>query len=200
MKRLIIVGAGGHGKVVADCAMKIGYTNIGFVDDCITGACMDIPIVGTCADIAKLDDGKTKFVIAIGNNAIRKIIAEKYHVDWTTLIHPDASVAGGTYIENGTVIMAGAVINACARIGAHCIINTGAIVEHDNVIEDFVHISPGVRLGGTVHIAEQTHVGIGAIVSNNISVCDKCTIGAGAVVVRTIEQSGTYIGIPARLK
>lgn len=198
MNRLIIIGAGGHGKVIADNAVKNGYTDIGFVDDNVAGKCMGFPIVGTCTDIKKFNDGSTDFIIGIGNIAIRKMIAEKYAVNWITLIHPSAQIAVNASIGKGTVVMAGAVINACATVGDHCIINTSAVVEHDNILEDYVHISPGVKLGGTVTVGKQTHIGIGATVSNNMAICSGCFIGAGAVVVRDIENIGTYIGIPAR--
>lgn len=198
MNRLIIVGAGGHGKVIADNALKNGYTNINFIDDYATGDCMGFPIIGTSADIDFFNDCKTDFIIGIGDNAVRKKIAEEHNVNWVTLIHPLANLAVNVCIGNGTVIMAGAVINTCAMIGNHCIINTGAIVEHDNVIGDYVHISPGAVIGGTVHIGNQTHIGIGAAIRNNIDVCEKCVIGAGAVVVKNIETSGIYIGVPSR--
>ena len=94
--------------------------------------------------------------------------------------------------------MANAVINPCAKIGRHCIISSAAVVEHDNTIEDYAHISVGAKLGGTVSIGEQTWVGIGAVVSNNISICPRCMIGAGAVVIHDIKESGTYVGVPAR--
>ena len=198
MNRLIIVGAGGHGKVIADSAIKNGYTDIGFVDDNATGECMGFSVTGTCADIEKLNDGNTDFVIGIGNNTTRKMIAEKYDVNWITLIHPSAQIAVNASIGKGTVVMAGAVVNACATVGEHCIINSSAVVEHDNSLENYVHISPGVKLGGTVAVGEQTHIGIGATVSNNIAICSDCFIGAGAVVVRDIKDIGTYAGIPVR--
>ena len=94
--------------------------------------------------------------------------------------------------------MANAVINPAANIGKHCIINTSAVVEHDNRISDFVHVSVGAKLGGTVSIGEHTWVGIGANVSNNVSICDHCMIGAGTVVIHDIKESGTYVGVPAR--
>ena len=196
--KLIIIGAGGHGKVIADVALKNGYTDIAFIDDRATGDCMGFPVVGTTADIEKLNDGNTEFVIGIGNNSVRKKLAEQYDVNWTTLIHPSAQIAVNVSVGKGTVVMAGAVINVCATIGKHCIINTGAVVEHDNVVDDFVHISPNVALGGTVHIGELTHVGIGATVKNNIDICGDSVIGAGAVVVKNINVGGTYIGVPAR--
>jgi sugar O-acyltransferase (sialic acid O-acetyltransferase NeuD family) len=198
MNRLIIVGAGGHGKVIADNALKNGYTDICFVDDKSIGDCMGFPIVGGCADLNKLNNGKTDFIIGIGNSAIRKKIAEEYDINWVTLIHPSAQIAVNVSIGRGTVVMAGAVVNVCATVGEQCIINTCAVVEHDNVIEDYVHISPNVALGGTVFVGKSTHIGIGASVCNNINICGDCMIGAGAVVSKNIVESGTYIGVPAR--
>lgn len=196
--RLIIIGAGGHGKVIADNAIKNGYTDICFVDDHATGTCMGFPIVGTGADVSSLDDGKTDFIIGVGNNEIRKRIAQAHDVNWVTLVHPSAQIGAYVSIGKGTVVMAGAVINASATVGEHCIINTGAIVEHDNAIGDYVHISPRAALGGTVRVGDLTHIGIGAVVKNNIAVCDHCVIGAGAVVVKEIKDSGTYVGVPSR--
>lgn len=198
MNRLVIIGAGGHGKVIADIAMKCGYTDICFLDDHAVGMCMGFPIAGTSAELTLMNDGATDFVIAVGTNATRRKIAERFHVSWVTLIHPSAWIAADVTIGQGTVVMAGAMINPSARVGAHCIINTGSIVEHDNVLEDYVHISPRVALAGTVRIGEETHVGIGAVVRNNITICSNCTIGAGAVVVKDITKSGTYIGVPAK--
>lgn len=198
--RLIIIGAGGHGKVVADCAVKCGYTDIYFVDDRMNGECLGFPIVGVTADLETLDDGRTDFVIAIGSNHARKTIAEKFDLNWATLVHPAAQIAIGTLLGEGTVILASAVVNACAVVGKHCIVNTAAVVEHDNVVGDYAHISPRAALGGTVRIGEQTHIGIGAAVRNNIEICDNCVVGAGAVVVKNIDCSGTYMGVPAKGK
>ncbi len=198
MNRFIIVGAGGHGKVIADNALKNGYTDISFVDDNATGECMGFPIIGKCSDIEDLNDGNTDFVIGIGNNSIRKRVAEEHNINWVPLVHPSAQIAVNVFVGKGTVIMAGAVINACANVGEHCIINTCAVIEHDNAIGDFAHISPGAKLGGTVHVGEQTHIGIGATVSNNINICNNCIIGAGAVVVNDAVSCGTYVGVPAR--
>lgn len=196
--RLVIVGAGGHGKVIADIAVQNGYQDISFVDDNAVGECMGFPIIGKSCDLKSLNDGKTDFVIAVGDNATRKKMAESHDVNWVTLIHPSAQIGANVSIEHGTVVMAGAVVNACASIGQHCIINTCSVVEHDNVLDDYVHISPNASLGGTVHIGECTHIGIGATVINNINICSNCRIGAGAVVVKDITESSTYIGIPAK--
>lgn len=196
--RLVIIGAGGHGKVIADIALKTGYTEIIFLDDHATGMCMGFPVGGTAADIPSFHDGRTDFVIGIGSNEIRKRLAQAYAVNWAMLIHPSAQIAMNVSIGKGTVVMAGAVINVCTTVGEHCIINTGAVVEHDNVIGDYVHLSPKAALGGTVRVGNLTHVGIGAVVKNNVAVCAECLIGAGAVVVKSITESGTYIGVPAK--
>ena len=198
MNRLIIVGAGGHGKVIADSALKNGYTDICFVDDTVTGDIMGFPVIGRCDAIECLDDGSADFIIGIGNNAVRKAIAEANNVNWVSIIHPSAEIAFNAEIGKGTVVMARAVVNACTTVGEHCIINTGAVVEHDNVIENYVHISPNAALGGTVRVGSLTHVGIGATVINNVEICTDCIIGAGAVVIRDIQTSGTYIGAPAK--
>ena len=198
MNRLIIIGAGGHGKVIADNALKNGYTDIGFVDDNAIGECLGIPIIGKSGDIERLNDGKTDFVIGIGNNATRKKIAEKYGVNWVTLIHPSAIIATHVSIGAGTVVMAGAIVNPATSIGGHCIINTGAIIEHDNVLGDYVHVSPGAKLSGTVTVGDGTWIGTGASVVNNIKICPSVIIGAGATVTKTIDNEGTYVGVPVR--
>lgn len=197
LNRLVIIGAGGHGKVVADIALKCGYKNIAFVDDNATGECIGFQIVGTSEVLESLNDGKTDFIIAIGSNQIRKAIAGKFRVNWVTLIHPSAQIGIDVKIGKGTVVMAGAVINISSKIGEHCIINSNAIVEHDNVIGNYVHISPGVSLGGLVSVGDNTHIGIGTTVKNNTAICGDCVIGAGAVVVKDINEKGTYIGVPA---
>lgn len=198
MNRLVIVGAGGHGKVIADIALKNGYKDIYFVDDNAKNNVMEFSIIGTLADIESLNDGKTDFVIGIGNNTVRKEIAEKYQVNWVSLVHPSAQIAFNASVGKGTVVMANAVVNVSATVGQHCIVNTGAIVEHDNVIGNYVHLSPNATLGGTVLVGALTHIGIGATVSNNVRICENSIVGAGAVAVKNIEQSGTYIGIPAQ--
>lgn len=199
--RLFIVGASGHGKVVADIALKNGYENIAFIDDDVNRrSCLGFPVVGTCADIESLNDGQTDFVVAVGVNAERRKIAESYDVNWVALVHPSAQIGRDVQIGAGTVVMAGAAINSNAVIGKHCIINTCAVVEHDDVLEDYVHISPKAALGGAVRVGTGTHIGIGATVCNNISIDKDCVIGAGAAVVKTIGKSGVYVGVPAKLK
>ncbi len=204
-ERLLIIGASGHGKVIADMAYRLGYRHIGFLDDryCPSGespytTCLGFPVIGNTQDLSRLDDGHTGFVIAIGNNAIRKRIDMASPLPWVTLIHPSASIGLGVTLGEGTVVMAGAVINPAATVGRHGIVNTCAVVEHDNVLGNYVHISPNAALGGTVTVGDCTHIGIGASVRQGIHIGSSCTVGAGAVVVKDLPSDGVYVGIPAK--
>ena len=199
---VIIIGASGHGKVVADIVLKSGDRVLGFLDDNpeLGKEFIGFSVLGNTDEFSRFP--KAKFIVAIGNAGIREKIVEKMKgVSWYTAIHPSAVVSKlDTAIGKGTVIMADAVINAGTKIGNHCIINTGAIVEHDNQIDDFVHISVGAKLAGNVQVGRRTWIGIGATVSNNVEICEECMIGAGAVVVRNINISDTYVGIPAQIR
>ena len=197
-KRLFIVGASGHGKVVADIAVNCGYRNIAFLDDSeLTVECAGFPVVGRTTDVEALPDD-ADCIVAVGNAEVRKRIQNRAHASVATLIHPNAVIGRGVEIGKGSVVMAGAVINPYARIGEGCIVNTCASVDHDCIVDDYAHISVGAHLAGSVHIGAGTWVGVGATVSNNISICHNCMIGAGAVVVRDIDVVGTYVGIPAK--
>lgn len=194
---VIILGAGGHAKVIADIVLKSGGHLAGFLDDNKTGEILGFPILGKLDCIQEFKS-TCSFVIGIGDNAVRKLIAEKYDLCWYTAIHPTAVIGSKVAVGAGTVIMAGAIINPSTKIGDHCIVNTGAVIEHDNKISDYVHISPNATLCGTVTIGEMTHVGTGATIINNLSVTHDSIVGAGAVVVNDIKKPGTYVGIPAR--
>lgn len=197
-KRLVIVGASGHGKVVADIAVRCGYCDIVFLDDSDEAVeCAGFPVVGKASDIASLSDG-AEFIVAIGNAEVRKRIQSRINDSIATLVHPSAVIGRGAKIGRGSVVMAGVVINPYAQIGEGCIINTCASVDHDCIVDDYAHISVGAHLAGSVHVGERAWVGIGATVSNDISICSDCVIGAGAVVVKDISEPGTYIGVPAR--
>lgn len=194
MADVIIIGAGGHGKVVADVVRACGDTVLGFLDDR-----SDLPgVLGNIQTYREYPDAE--FIIAIGDNVARERIAGMLDgVKWHTAVHPSAVVSPSAEIGEGTVVMPCAVVNAGASIGRHCIINTAAVAEHDNVIGDFCHISVGAKLGGSVTVGKSTMIGIGAAVRNNIRICGCCTVGAGAAVVSDIKEPGTYIGVPARL-
>ncbi len=196
-KKLIIIGASGHGKVIADIARLNGYETIVFLDaDASKTHCGIYPVVGN-DDCADRIDGD--IIVAIGNADVRKRIMESIdEARIPVLIHPNAVISPSVKIDKGTVVMAGAVINADAIVGKGCIVNTCSSIDHDCIISDYVHISVGAHIAGTVCIGEKTWVGAGAIVSNNINITGNCMIGAGACVVNNIAAPGTYVGIPAR--
>ncbi len=197
MRNLAIIGASGHGKVVADIARKNGYSEIVFLDDDESiHECGGYSVIGKSSEAGTIDAG---VIVGIGNAGVRKQIQESIPDEkLLTLIHPDAVIAEDVAIGEGTVVMAGAVINPGARIGKGCIINTCSSVDHDCVVGDYVHISVGAHVAGTVNIGSHTWIGAGVTVINNVNISGGCMIGAGAVVIRDICESGTYAGAPAK--
>lgn len=192
-KEVIIIGASGHGKVIADIIKKSGDEVFGFIDDDLSKP----GVIGCVADCLKYTD--KYFVIGIGNNSIRKRIAETYtDLKFYTAIHPAAVIAEDVEIGESSVIMAKAVINASSKIGRHCIINTGAVIEHDNIIGDYVHISPSATLCGTVVVGTNSHIGAGAVVKNNLNIAHDVIVGCGACIVKDIKRPGIYVGVPAK--
>lgn len=197
MRKLAIIGASGHGKVVADIARKNGYSEIVFFDDNERiHQCGIYPVIGKSSEVGTID---ADIIIGIGNAGVRKQIQETVPEEkMVTLIHPDAVIAEDVVIGAGTVVMAGTVINSGAKIGKGCIINTCASVDHDCEVGNYVHIAVGSHLCGTVFVGNGTWIGAGATVSNNISIYSDCMIGAGAVVTKNIVEYGTYVGVPIR--
>ena len=190
-KKIVIIGASGHGKVIADIARLNGYEEILFLDDDTSKkSCGRYPVVGTSKDIRQYKDDHD-FIIAIGNNRIREKISdmlERENIKQTPLIHPSAVIDETAIIKEGTVIMANAVVNAEVQIGRSCIINTASSIDHECILEDYVHVSPGVHVAGTVTIGKSTWIGIGATVINNLSICANCMIGAGSTVIKDIKE------------
>lgn len=191
--KLTIIGASGHGKVVADIAKLNGYDEIVFLDDDLSRReCGGYPVVGTTNEQVIGD-----CFVAIGNGRTREKLSNGRKL--TVLIHPNAVIADDAIIGDGTVVMAGAVINPGVVLGKGCIVNTSSSIDHDCIIGDYVHIAVGAHLCGTVDIGNQSWIGAGCTVSNNVSICRECIIGAGAVVIKSIIDKGTYIGIPASI-
>ena len=197
--RLTIIGASGHGRVVADIAELVGYDDIAFLDDDPSLAEFDgHPVVGGSADLGRVAGD---LFVAVGNARVRRQIMEREtRRTFATLVHPRAVIASGARIGDGTVVMAGAVLNPGVTVGRGCIVNTCSSIDHDSVVGDYSHVSVGARLCGTVTVGEGVWVGAGATVSNNLSVASGATIGAGAVVIRGIREAGTYVGVPAERK
>lgn len=201
MKDLIIIGAGGHGRVVADIAKKLNiYKTISFLDDGEANETMGFPIIGNTLDVEKYIDTSDIFV-AIGNSKVRADFIERLLARGASvpvLIHPSAIIGTCVEIGVGTAVMAGAVVNPCSRLGKGVILNTCSSVDHDCEVGDFCHIAVGVHIAGTVALGKNVCLGAGVTVKNNVTICSDCIVGAGAVVVKDIKEQGTYIGVPAK--
>ncbi len=203
MRRLAILGASGHGKVVAEAALLAGWTSVVLFDDAYpklkqSGEWM---VAGTAEDLIRNRKEFDGFVVAIGRNTTR--IARhrdlvKAGLAPATVIHPSATVSRSARLGAGSVVFAGAVINADAHLGAACIVNTSASVDHDCALQDGVHVSPGAHLGGDVGVGEATWIGIGAAVRQGIRIGAGALVAAGAAVVHDVPDGVTVAGIPAR--
>ncbi|MEG0564465.1 acetyltransferase [Anaerorhabdus sp.] len=198
-RKVILIGNGGHAKVIADIIKLNNDEIVGFIVDkgYDTNNALGLKWLG---DFTVIDRYKEdyEFIIAIGSNKLRNQISELYDLKWHTAIHPSAIIDTTCIVSEGTCIMANAVVNSSAKIGKHCIINTGSIVEHDCIVDDYCHLSPNSVICGTVKIGKEVHVGAGSTVINNISIIDNVIIGAGACVVKDIVESGTYVGVPTK--
>ncbi len=194
---MIIFGASSHGKVVLDILIRNGVKQIKFVDEVLKedwgyGEVM-LP-----NEIGNLNE--TNGVIAIGSNRHRKLISLKFNLNYQIVIHPQSIVTiPFSNIGPGTVVMAGAVVNPEVKIGSHVILNTSCSVDHDCIIQDFVHVSPNATLCGSVIVNEGAHIGAGSVVIQGVKVGKWSTIGAGAVVISDVPDYATVVGNPARL-
>ncbi|CAL1519253.1 acetyltransferase [Chitinophaga sp. MM2321] len=192
-----IYGASGHGKVIIEILEANGMEIGGVFDDSMSvTTLLDYPVAGF--DPLKVN-GTAQLIISIGNNRVRKKIASELQVTFGKAIHPAANISPRCTIDEGTVVMAGVTVNSHVQIGRHVIINTNAVVDHDCLLEDYVHISPGVALAGNVQVREGTHVGIGATVIQGIKIGRWCTIGAGAVIRKDVPDYGVVVGNPGRI-
>lgn len=201
MKTLAILGASGHGKVVADLAELLGYHCV-FFDDAWPGLSQNgaWPVIGdTAAMLARLREFAGA-AVAIGNNRIRQDKLQQLQAAGSALpilVHPRACVSRYATLGAGTVVFAGAVVNADAQIGSGVILNTGCSVDHDCVVADAVHVSPGAHLAGAVQVGERAWLGIGCSVRQLLCIGAGAVVGAGAAVVRDVAPGTTVVGVPA---
>lgn len=200
---ILIWGASGHSKVVADVARRSGMSVRGFLDDDPARwgtTWLGAPVFGGGAWIRGRTDVNA-IVVAIGDNRERarlQLEMEKLGVQLPRLCDPTAVVASDARVGPGTVVCPLAVINSDAGVGRGAIVNTGAVIEHDCRIGDFAHVSPNATLGGGVHIGVRAHVGLGASVLPGIHIGDDAVVGAGAVVTRSVAPGAVVLGVPAR--
>lgn len=205
MSGVLIVGAGGHGKVVADILLLSGVNLLGFLDDDpqATGSeRLGLPVLGRIDEYAcHAPDG---LVLGIGSNRVRQAIVQRLGQEashlWLNAIHPRAIVAESAILGKGVVIAAQAVVNPDTILGDHVIINTSSSVDHDCRINDFAHIAPGSHLAGGVIVEEGASLGIGTSVIPGVRIGQWAIVGAGSLVLHDVPSSATAYGVPAKIR
>lgn len=203
---LLLLGAGGHSKVVAEIALHSrGYELVGLVDRHAIGTVVNgIPVVGDDDALPSLFVKGVRHVhVAIGSNSARAALADKIvrmNFKLATLVSPSANVSRTAHLGQGAVVMAGATLNANAAVGDLTIINTGANVDHDCKIGRAAHIAPGCTLAGNVTVGDRTFLGAGATVIPGVTLGHDVVVGAGACVINDVPSGQTVVGVPARLK
>ncbi|CEN84566.1 hexapeptide transferase family protein [[Clostridium] sordellii] len=207
MKNIIVIGAGGHASVVIEIIEAMinngSQINIyGLLDDSNEKTeFMGYKILGNVENIKLYANENTEFVIAIGNNTVRKTISMEFKdLKYFTAIHPTAIISNRVDINEGTVIMPRVIINSNTKIGKHSIINSGSIIEHDSKIESFTHISPGVTLCGGVKVGEESHIGANSTVIQYKNIGANTVVGAGSTVINDIDSDVVVVGSPAKIK
>lgn len=203
---IVIIGAGGHGRVVLDILAQAREHNVvGFLDSnpSLHGRRMDgKPVLGDMSNLsAMIDRGVQGAVVAIGDNGIRREFGEQVEdagLSLVSAIHPSANLASNVTLGRNLVIAAGALVCAHCQIADSVILNTGCIVDHETKIGPAVHVCPGARLAGRVVIDAGAFVGIGATIVQNLRIGSDAIVGAGAVVVTDVEPMTTVVGVPAR--
>lgn len=202
-RRVVVYGAGGHARVVADLAVRLGHDVVGLVDDLLPLGSVrgGYAVLGPAA---WLHDkvGTIAVALGIGDNWIREATFQeclRAGVTCPAFVHPSASVAASARLSEGCVVMAGAVINAGAEVGPGVIINSGSVVEHDCRVGRFAHVSPNATLTGAASLGPFAHLGAGATVLPGVEVGEGSIVGAGAVVVSTVRAGVVAVGVPARV-
>lgn len=204
---VVIVGGGGHAKVLADAIEKIGANLIGYTDMSDTGLTLQkkaIQYMGTDEDLLKVDPLAVLLVNGIGSVNLptkRKAIFDCFRRQgyrFATVVHPTAVIGGETILGEGAQVMAGVVLQADVTIGQNVIVNTHATIDHECIIGDDVHIAPGTVLSGRVKIGALSHIGTGVVVIQDIHIGERVLVSAGSVVTKNIEDGATVMGVPAK--
>lgn len=203
--RLLILGAGGHGRAVADLAHACGFTVAGFTDRSSSAGGTGAPVLGTDAQLAtliraqRIDGG----VVGVGNTALARR-AQLYDVlvaagvPQPALVHPRAVASASSEVGAGTVVFAGSVLGSGVRIGRNAVLYSGVVVEHESVIGDHAYLSPGVILSGQVTVEARAFLGAGAVVLPGLRIGAGAVVAAGAVVTADVPAGQTVMGVPAR--
>lgn len=206
--RIIIVGAGGHGRVCAEVAAASGLEVMAFCDaagglDAVINGIAVVKAGDISAVTGLFNPSEHVLFVAIGDNDARmRLMADAGSSGFSlpALVHPSAVISPTAEIGAGTVIAANSVVNANAHIGKGCILNTACSVDHDNVLEDGVQICPGVRSAGNVHFGEKAFVGTGAIIVPGVKVGREAHIAAGALLISDVADNQRVGRFPSRLE
>lgn len=205
MSGLLVVGAGGHGRVVADAAEESAvWKRIAFLDDRYPElfSSGEWPVIGVATTTENWFTDFQAVIVAVGDNRLRLQLSRRFaELGYTVpqIVHPTAYVGRCVEIGAGSVLLAQSAINVGARVGEACIVNTAAVIEHDCVLGDGVHVSPGAALAGAVDIGDCAWVGIGASVKQEVRIGADAIVATGAAVVRDVAVGRTAGGVPARL-
>lgn len=198
-REVLVIGAGGHAKVVIATLQAAGYIVAASYDE--NEARWGTTIMGVpICDIGELSgkNSERDAVIAIGNNAVRQRIADELKLQWISVVHPRACVHPSVDIGAGTVIFAGAVVQPETKIGTHVIVNTGATIDHDCLVGDYTHLAPGSHLAGNVQVGVGAFCGIASAATPGQKIGAWATVGAGAIVICDVPENCTVVGVPAR--
>lgn len=200
-ENVIVIGGGGHAKVVVSTLMALGVSIQAVYDDDPDKWGKDlcgVKIAGPLSDLDKMVEGKA--ILAIGDNKTRSSLAKRFRkFNWLTVVHPHAFIHSSVSIGKGTVVFAGAVIQPDAVIGDHCIVNTNAAVDHDCVVGDYAHLGPGSCLAGDVTVREGAFLATGGVAIIGTNIGKWSVVGAGGVVTKDIPDNVTAVGVPARV-
>ena len=196
---IVVIGAGGHAKVVLATLQALGIEVAGVFDDeqILEGRVISGSVVrGPTREAGKY---ASVGVLAIGSNEDRARLASELSLEWATVVHPAARIDASVVVGPGSVIFAGATIQPGTVLGEHVIVNTGAVIDHDCNVRSFSHIGPGVSIAGGVSVGEGALMGVGSCAIPGVSVGDRATVGAGAAVVSDLQPGVTAVGVPARV-
>ncbi|QCH26952.1 acetyltransferase [Clostridium tyrobutyricum] len=207
MKKIVLVGAGGHCKVIIDLIESLKeYDIFGITDQKKQGTILNYKIVGNDDELQSIYKSGVHYAficvggitnLSVRNNIYLKLKNLGFNIP--TLIHKDSIISPYAHVGDGTCIMAGAIVNAGAHIGENCIINTGSVIEHDCKIGNNTHVSPNAALSGGTKIGCNTHIGIGSSIIQGVAIGDNVTIGAGSVVIENIPDNVVSVGVPSKI-
>jgi sugar O-acyltransferase (sialic acid O-acetyltransferase NeuD family) len=203
MNNILVIGAGGHSKVIIDTLIFKGDDIVAIFDDDNQKIGSDLMGITIKGPISRITDfySQGSLVIGIGNNDLRKrffmMYQDKYNI--VNVIHPNTYISKNVKMGTGIVVFSGVTINTDTIIGNGCIINTCSSIDHDNRIGDFTHIMPGARLAGGVEVGSLSEIGIGSSVIQDIKIGHNVSIGAGAAVVNNVPNDVISVGVPAKI-